>query len=101
MLMRPIAAGVRAHFYALSSSAGAGASIGTDCGCRQQASKPPAYDVVSIKAHDPWDTSASTQALPNGFRYINMPLSNLVSNAYVYAPGTKFSGLPEWADRDR
>ncbi|MGA8086758.1 MAG: TIGR03435 family protein [Terracidiphilus sp.] len=63
-------------------------------------SSPLAYEVVSIKAHKPGDTSASTQGLPNGYRSINMPLSNLVLSAYVDTPGTEVSGLPEWAKTD-
>jgi uncharacterized protein (TIGR03435 family) len=62
--------------------------------------RPLAYEVVSIKRHKPWDTSASTQGLPNGYRSMNMPLSNLVFSAYVDTPGTDVSGMPEWAKTD-
>jgi uncharacterized protein (TIGR03435 family) len=64
-------------------------------------SPPLAYEVVSIKMHKPGDTGASTQGLPNGFRYVNMQLSSLVSEAYLGISGSKITGMPEWADSDR
>jgi uncharacterized protein (TIGR03435 family) len=63
-------------------------------------SSPLAYEVVSIKPHQPGDASASLRPLPNGFQYVNMPLSNLVWQAYVDDPGTQVSSLPGWANSD-
>jgi len=63
-------------------------------------SSPLAYEVVSIKPHQPGDTSASLHPLPNGFQYVNMPLSNLVWEAYIDRPGTEIKGLPDWANSD-
>lgn len=61
----------------------------------------PAYEVVSIKRAKPGSTNASTQALPNGYRSINMPIESLVMSAYRIGPGVEISSLPEWARSDR
>ncbi|MFZ0302957.1 MAG: TIGR03435 family protein [Terracidiphilus sp.] len=63
-------------------------------------SKPLAYEVVSIKPHQPGDLRASIQSPPDGYRSINMPLSDLVWGAYVNEPGTEIKGLPDWANSD-
>jgi len=60
----------------------------------------PAYEVVSIKPTRAGTASASVQTLPDGYRSLNMPLTNLIVSAWAVGPWMEFSGLPEWARSD-
>jgi uncharacterized protein (TIGR03435 family) len=56
------------------------------------------YEVVSIKPNKAGTLSAGgTRTLPDGFEYMNIPLSIFVKGAYGLALDSQVAGLPGWA----
>jgi uncharacterized protein (TIGR03435 family) len=56
------------------------------------------YEVVSIKPNKAGTLSAGgTRTLPDGFEYMNIPLSIFLKGAYGLALDSQVAGLPGWA----
>jgi uncharacterized protein (TIGR03435 family) len=91
LLLSDITVSLHAHAQAPASVSPQAAAVN---------SNPLAYEVVSIKLNKSGGP-ASNRALPNGFRYVNMQLINLVWEACIDGPGTEIKGLPDWANSDQ
>jgi uncharacterized protein (TIGR03435 family) len=63
--------------------------------------KPLAYDVVTIKPHDPSDGSSRTHSQPDGYTVTNVGLKSLLQQVYNLQTEEQISGLPKWADSAR
>jgi uncharacterized protein (TIGR03435 family) len=62
------------------------------------AEAPDKFEVVSIRQTAPNEDSGSTQLLPDGFRWKNMPLSLLVKDAYDIQFERQLLGFPSGFD---
>ena len=58
------------------------------------------YEIVSIKPHKGDSNSAEMRSLPNGFEWINRPLSSLVWGSYGIIMDSQVSRLPGWAGQE-
>ena len=68
---------------------------------RQPASKPPSYDVASIKPHQKSDDNGSSIGTHDGsFSAVNVSLESLLVSAYGIRRGLIF-GIPKWAEDAR
>jgi uncharacterized protein (TIGR03435 family) len=67
---------------------------------QQQATKPLAYEVVSIKPSNP-EAHSGMRNLPEGFAWTNTPLFSLLKSAYGVYMDNQFSGLPNWVKDER
>jgi uncharacterized protein (TIGR03435 family) len=58
------------------------------------------YEIISIKPHKADSNSAAMRSLPDGFEWINRPLSSLVWGSYGIIMDSQVSGLPGWAGQE-
>jgi uncharacterized protein (TIGR03435 family) len=65
--------------------------------CAAQPAPPVAYDVSSVKPHDPADQNMSWSSGEDGFRAMNVDLKNVIAGAWGLRPD-QVSGEPPWAD---
>lgn len=86
---------------ALAGSGGGAFARGQARGDGPAASDPGlTYEVASIKPTRAGTMTASVQTLPDGYRSLNMPLTNLIASGWAMGPWMQFSGLPEWVKSD-
>ena len=65
------------------------------------ASKPLAFDVISIKPHDAGDESMSIRPTPDGYYAKNLSLKWMIENAYGIKMDNLILDAPAWADSER
>jgi uncharacterized protein (TIGR03435 family) len=59
------------------------------------------WDVVSVKLHPPDTRESRMQLLPDGVRLTNLPLQDLIVQAYGLVLSDQIVGLPNWANSGR
>jgi uncharacterized protein (TIGR03435 family) len=59
------------------------------------------FDVVSVKMHNPENGDSRMQLLPEGVRLSNLPLQDLIVQAYGLVLSDQIAGLPNWANSQR
>ena len=62
---------------------------------------PVQFDVVSVKMHIPENGDVKMQLLPEGVRLGNLPLQDLIVQAYGLVLTDQIVGLPNWANSER
>jgi uncharacterized protein (TIGR03435 family) len=62
---------------------------------------PVQFDVVSVKMHSPENRDSRMQLLPDGVRLSNLPLQDLIVQAYGLVLSDQIVGLPNWANSQR
>jgi uncharacterized protein (TIGR03435 family) len=62
---------------------------------------PVQFDVVSVKMHNPENGDSRMQLLPEGVRLSNLPLQDLIVQAYGLVLSDQIIGLPNWANSER
>lgn len=62
---------------------------------------PVQFDVVSVKMHSPENRDSRMQLLPDGVRLSNLPLQDLIVQAYGLVLSDQLIGLPNWATSER
>lgn len=62
---------------------------------------PVQFDVVSVKMHNPENRDGRMELLPNGVRLSNLPLQDLIVQAYGLVLTDQIVGLPNWANSER
>jgi uncharacterized protein (TIGR03435 family) len=62
---------------------------------------PVQFDVVSVKMHNPENGDSRMQLLPEGVRLSNLPLQDLIVQAYGLVLSDQIVGLPNWANSGR
>jgi uncharacterized protein (TIGR03435 family) len=65
------------------------------------ANRPVQFDVVSVKLHNPDTQESRMQLLPDGIRLSNLPLQDLIVQAYGLVLNDQIVGLPKWANSER
>jgi uncharacterized protein (TIGR03435 family) len=65
------------------------------------APRPLQFDVVSVKVHNPDAQESRMQLLPDGVRLSNLPLPDLIVQAYGLVLPGQIAGLPSWANSAR
>jgi uncharacterized protein (TIGR03435 family) len=84
---------------------GQGAPDANDVAAKTGASRPPAFEVVSIRQNVAGGKVAAFGATPDGFRMVNMTLGRVLIEAYVPTTGgalySATEGLPAWVSQDR
>jgi uncharacterized protein (TIGR03435 family) len=60
-----------------------------------------AFDVVSVKRHQPGDREARMQSLPDGIRLLNVPLLDVIREAYGLTFDGQVLGAPDWMKTER
>jgi uncharacterized protein (TIGR03435 family) len=60
-----------------------------------------AFDVVSVKRHQPGDREGRMQTLPDGIRLVNVPLLDVIREAYGLTFNGQVEGAPEWMKSER
>jgi uncharacterized protein (TIGR03435 family) len=61
---------------------------------------PVQFDVVSVKMHNPENRDSRMQLLPDGVRLLNLPLQDLIVQAYGLVLSDQIVGLPNWANSE-
>jgi uncharacterized protein (TIGR03435 family) len=59
------------------------------------------FDVVSVKIHPPNTHDSRMQLTPDGVRLSNLPLQDLIVQAYGLVLSDQIVGLPNWANSQR
>jgi uncharacterized protein (TIGR03435 family) len=67
---------------------------------QDEAPKPHAYEVVSIKPSDPNSHGSGMRTMPDGFAWNNNPIASMVKGAYGVTIDSQIVGLPNWATQD-
>ena len=67
---------------------------------QDEAPKPHAYEVVSIKPSDPNSHGSGMRTMPDGFAWNNNPIASMVKDAYGVTIDSQIVGLPNWARQD-
>jgi hypothetical protein len=62
---------------------------------------PVQFDVVSVKIHNPDNRESRMQLTPDGVRLSNLPLQDLIVQAYGLVLSDQIVGLPNWANSER
>ena len=62
---------------------------------------PVQFDVVSVKMHEPQNQGGGIQLLPEGVRISNLPLQDLIVQAYGLVVTDQVEGLPNWVNSER
>lgn len=62
---------------------------------------PVQFDVVSVKMHSPDNQGGRMQLLPNGVQLSNLPLMDLIVQAYGLVLTDQVEGLPNWVNSER
>lgn len=62
---------------------------------------PVQFDVVSVKMHSPDNQGGRMQLLPNGVQLSNLPLKDLIVQAYGLVLTDQIAGLPNWVNSER
>jgi uncharacterized protein (TIGR03435 family) len=62
---------------------------------------PVQFDVVSVKMHNPDNHEGRMQLTPDGIRLSNLPLQDLIVQAYGLVLSDQIVGLPNWANSQR
>jgi uncharacterized protein (TIGR03435 family) len=62
---------------------------------------PVQWDVVSVRMHNPDNQGSRMQLLPDGIRLSNLPLQDLIVQAYGLVLSDQIVGLPDWANSQR
>lgn len=62
---------------------------------------PVQWDIVSVKIHPPDTHDSRMQLLPDGVRLTNLPLQDLIVQAYGLLLTDQIVGLPNWANSER
>lgn len=62
---------------------------------------PIQFDVVSVKMHDPENRDSRMQLLPDGVRLSNLPVQDLIVQAYGLVLTDQIVGLPNWTNSQR
>jgi uncharacterized protein (TIGR03435 family) len=62
---------------------------------------PVQFDVVSVKMHSPDNQGSRMQLTPDGVRISNLPLQDLIVQAYGLVLTDQIAGLPNWASSER
>ena len=62
---------------------------------------PVQFDVVSVKMHSPDNQGGRMQLLPNGVQLSNLPLKDLIVQAYGLVLTDQVEGLPNWVNSER
>jgi uncharacterized protein (TIGR03435 family) len=65
------------------------------------ATRPVQFDVVSVKLHNPDTRESRMQLTPDGVRLSNLPLQDLIVQAYGLVLSDQVVGLPSWANSER
>jgi uncharacterized protein (TIGR03435 family) len=60
-----------------------------------------AFDVVSVKRHQPGDRKSTMQSLPDGIRLVNVPLLDVIREAYGLTFNGQVVGAPDWMTSER
>ena len=63
--------------------------------------RPIQFDVVSVKMHNPDNKDSRMQLLPDGVRLSNLPVQDLIVQAYGLVLTDQIVGLPNWANSER
>jgi len=63
--------------------------------------RPVQFDVVSVKMHNPDIGESRMQLLPDGVRLSNLPLQDLIVQAYGLVLSDQIVGLPGWVNSER
>jgi uncharacterized protein (TIGR03435 family) len=63
--------------------------------------RPLQFDVVSVKLHNPDNRESRMQLTPDGVRLSNLPLQDLIVQAYGLVLSDQIVGLPNWANSQR
>ena len=63
--------------------------------------RPVQFDVVSVKMHNPDVKGGRMQLTPDGVRLSNLPLQDLIVQAYGLVLSDQVVGLPNWANSER
>jgi uncharacterized protein (TIGR03435 family) len=63
--------------------------------------RPVQFDVVSVKIRNPDTQESRMQLLPDGVRLSNLPLQDLIVQAYGLVLNDQIVGLPKWANSER
>ena len=61
---------------------------------------PIQFDVISVKMHNPDTQGSRMQLLPDGIRISNLPLQDLIVQAYGLVLSDQIVGLPKWANSE-
>jgi uncharacterized protein (TIGR03435 family) len=64
-------------------------------------SRPMQFEVLSVKMHNPDSRESRMQLTPDGVRLSNLPLQDLIVQAYGLVLSDQVVGLPNWANSDR
>jgi uncharacterized protein (TIGR03435 family) len=62
---------------------------------------PVQFDVISVKMHSPDNQGSRMQLTPDGVRLSNLPLQDLIVQAYGLVLTDQIVGLPNWANSER
>jgi uncharacterized protein (TIGR03435 family) len=62
---------------------------------------PVQWDVVSVKMHNPENRDSRMQLLPDGVRLTNLPVQDLIVQAYGLVLSDQIVGLPNWGNSER
>ncbi len=62
---------------------------------------PIQFDVVSVKMHPPDSKDSRMQLLPDGVRLTNLPVQDLIVQAYGLVLSDQIVGLPNWGNSER
>jgi uncharacterized protein (TIGR03435 family) len=63
--------------------------------------RPVQWDVISVKMHNPDSKDSRMQLLPDGVRLTNLPVQDLIVQAYGLVLSDQIAGLPSWANSQR
>ena len=80
----------------------AAALIVIGIGTYEVRAQSPAFEVVSIKKNTSGSPGQNRSERPDGgFRFLNIPLGQLISRAYPPSVPADIVGMPDWAMRER
>jgi uncharacterized protein (TIGR03435 family) len=95
ILAAMIFGGLPAHIYGQTKPASAAPSPSDGV------TAPVQFDVVSVKIHPPDNKDSRMQLLPDGVRLSNLPVQDLIVQAYGLVLSDQIVGLPNWANSER
>jgi len=96
VLAAMIIVGLSAHIFYGQTKSGSAAPSPSD-----GVSAPVQFDVVSVKMHPPDTKESRMQLLPDGIRLSNLPVQDLIVQAYGLVLSDQIVGLPNWTNSER
>jgi uncharacterized protein (TIGR03435 family) len=81
--------------------AAAPVSYGQANSASDSVARPVQWDVVSVRMHPPDSKDSRMQLLPDGIRLSNLPVQDLIVQAYGLVLSDQIVGLPSWANSQR